>query len=143
MTITDFDHPVWSQRFTLFGLPIFRFEYTWWRLFQKLIVFTKLYFYVFIMVLWSTSNSTETIQNQWWEMFLLFLSWSCFYLITGGIICIVNRRSPFLQFPEYVDNFFPLCDQLEQEGKWKKEQITTFSRSMGEADGICIIYSVK
>jgi hypothetical protein len=39
------------------------------------------------------------------------------------------RSSPFLQFPEYVDNFFPLCDQLEQEGKWKKEQITTFSRS--------------
>jgi hypothetical protein len=106
-------------------------------------VLTKLYFYVFIMILWSTSNSTETIQNQWWEMFLLFLSWLCFYLNTGGIIGIVNRRSPFLQFPDYVDNFFPLCDQLEQEGKWKKEQITTFSRFMGEADGICIMYSVK
>ena len=143
MTITYFDHPVWSQRLTLFSLPIFRFEYTWWRLFQKLIVLTNLYFYVFIMVLWSTSNSTETIQNQWWEMFLLFLSWLCFYLNRGSIIGIVNRRSPFLQFPEYVDNFFPLCDQLEQEGKWKEEQITTFSRFMGEADGICIIYSVK
>jgi hypothetical protein len=106
-------------------------------------VLTKLYFYVFIMVLWSTSNSTETIQNQWWEMFLLFLSWLCFYLNRGSIIGIVNRRSPFLQFPDYVDNFFPLCDQLEQEGKWKKEQITTFSRFMGEADGICIMYSVK
>jgi hypothetical protein len=143
VTITYFDHPVWSQRLTLFSLPIFRFEYTWWRLFQKLIVLTNLYFYVFIMVLWSTSNSTETIQNQWWEMFLLFLSWLCFYLNRGSIIGIVNRRSPFLQFPEYVDNFFPLCDQLEQEGKWKEEQITTFSRFMGEADGICIIYSVK
>ena len=64
-------------------------------------------------------------------------------LITGGIICIVNRRSPFLQLPEYVDNFFPLCDQLEQEGQWKKEEITTFSGFMGEADGICIIYRVK
>jgi hypothetical protein len=143
VTITYFDHPVWSQRLTLFSLPIFRFEYTWWRLFQKLIVLTNLYFYVFIMVLWSTSNSTETIQNQWWEMFLLFLGWLCFYLNRGSIIGIVNRRSPFLQFPEYVDNFFPLCDQLEQEGKWKEEQITTFSRFMGEADGICIIYSVK
>jgi hypothetical protein len=42
-----------------------------------------------------------------------------------------------------VDNFFPLCDQLEQEGKWKKEEITTFSGFMGEADGIVIIYRVK
>ena len=134
MTIADFDHAVWSHRFTLYGLPIFRFER---------ILLTKLYFYVFVIVLWSTSNSTETIQDQWWEMFLLFLSWLCFYLNRGSIIGIVNRRSPFLQFPEYVDNFFPLCDQLEQEGKWKEEQITTFSRFMGEADGICIIYSVK
>ena len=78
-----------------------------------------------------------------YALYLLFLSWLCFYLITGGIICIVNRRSPFLQLPEYVDNFFPLCDQLEQEGKWKKEEITTFSGFMGEADGIGIIYRVK
>ena len=75
-----------------------------------------------------------------YALYLLFLSWLCLYLITGGI---VNRRSPFLQLPEYVDNFFPLCDQLEQEGRWKKEEITTFSRFMGEADGICIIYRVK
>jgi hypothetical protein len=79
-----------------------------------------------------------------YALYLLFLSWLCFYLITGGIICIVNRRLPFLQLSEYVDNFFPLCDQLEQEGKWwKKEEITIFSRFMGEADGICIIYRVK
>jgi hypothetical protein len=109
VTITYFDHPVWSQRFTLFGLPIFQFEYTWWRLFQKLIVLTKLYFYVFIMVLWSTSNSTETIQNQWWEMFLLFLSWLCFYLNRGSF---TNKH--ILQEVQYIFEIF--CKLLSSRG---------------------------
>ncbi|CAG2232496.1 unnamed protein product [Mytilus edulis] len=61
----------------------------------------------------------------------------------GGIICIVNRRSPFCESPDYVNKFFPLCDQLEQEGKWKKEEITTFNGFIENADRIIIVYRVR
>ncbi|XP_063409846.1 methyltransferase-like protein 27 isoform X2 [Mytilus trossulus] len=61
----------------------------------------------------------------------------------GGVICISNRRSPFYESPDYVDKFFPLCDQLEQEGKWKKEEITTYKGFMENADGIIIVYRVN
>ncbi|XP_063408715.1 methyltransferase-like protein 27 [Mytilus trossulus] len=61
----------------------------------------------------------------------------------GGIICIVNRRSPFYESPDYEDKFFPLCDRLEKEGKWKKEEITTFNGFIENADGIIIVYRVR
>lgn len=61
----------------------------------------------------------------------------------GGIICIVNRRSTIYELPEYVENFFPLCDELETEGKWTKEEISTFPGFLMNEDGIIIVYRVN
>jgi hypothetical protein len=65
---------------------------------------------------------------------------STFSFIQGGIICIVNRRSTIYELPEYVENFFPLCDELETEGKWTKEEISTFPGFLMNEDGIIIVY---
>ena len=54
MTLADFGYSVYtlwfycSGNFKLFGFPIFRYWATWWRLFQKRVVHTKLDIYLFI-----------------------------------------------------------------------------------------------
>ena len=68
---------------------------------------------------------------------------STFSFIQGGIICIVNRRSTIYELPEYAENFFPLCDELETEGKWTKEEISTFPGFLMNEDGIIIVYRVN
>ncbi|XP_048766769.2 methyltransferase-like protein 27 [Ostrea edulis] len=39
---------------------------------------------------------------------------------SGGVVCIVTRMEHLRNLKEYKDSFFPLCDQLEKDGKWKK-----------------------
>lgn len=39
---------------------------------------------------------------------------------SGGILCIVAHMEGFYELEEYKDSFFPLCDQLEKDGKWQK-----------------------
>jgi hypothetical protein len=41
-------------------------------------------------------------------------------LFPGGIVCIVTRMENFRNLEEYKYSFFPLCDKLENDGKWKK-----------------------
>lgn len=43
-----------------------------------------------------------------------------FFLLLGGIVCIVARMESLTNLEEYKDTFFPLCDQLEKEGRWQK-----------------------
>lgn len=43
--------------------------------------------------------------------------------------------------PEYA-KFFPLCEQLEKDGKWKKEEVTVYKGYLKDVDGVVIVYRV-
>jgi hypothetical protein len=60
-------------------------------------------------------------------------------LIPGGIACIVTRQVHLHNLEEYKDSFFPLCDQLEKEGKWKKIECSSCP-CWDTVDGVSIIY---
>ncbi|KAK3103855.1 hypothetical protein FSP39_022431 [Pinctada imbricata] len=38
----------------------------------------------------------------------------------GGYICIATRTENLENVEEYKNRFYPLCDDLEKSGKWKK-----------------------
>ena len=42
------------------------------------------------------------------------------FIFPGGIVCIVARMESLSNLDKYKDSFFPLCNDLENAGKWQK-----------------------
>ena len=68
-------------------------------------------------------------------------SHNCYFIFTGGYICIVSRMENFKIVSEYKDSFFPLCYKLESEGKWRKVDCSTCAY-LPNIEGVKIIYQV-
>ena len=54
---------IYTYYVILFGFPIFRFERTWWRLFQKRVMCTKFDIYVFITITESISLLVDSVPD--------------------------------------------------------------------------------
>ena len=59
----------------------------------------------------------------------------------GGIVCIVARMESLTNLDEYKDTFFPLCDQLEKDGRWKKIECSSCPYWQ-KVEGAQVIYQV-
>ena len=59
----------------------------------------------------------------------------------GGIVCIVARMESLTNLDEYKDTFFPLCDQLEKDGRWNKIECSSCPYWQ-KVEGAQVIYQV-
>lgn len=76
------------------------------------------------------------------EEFYLWVHNSYFKsFLSGGIICLSCRIEHLREALEYA-KFFPLCDQMERDGKWRKEEVTTYNGYLKNVDGVIIVYRV-
>ncbi|KAK3090573.1 hypothetical protein FSP39_012776, partial [Pinctada imbricata] len=60
---------------------------------------------------------------------------------SGGYVCIVTRRENFERMVDYKDTFFPMCDRIETDGKWRKVVNESCPFFPG-VEGICLCYQI-
>ncbi|XP_061195921.1 methyltransferase-like protein 27 [Saccostrea echinata] len=59
----------------------------------------------------------------------------------GGIVCIVARMESLSNLDKYKDSFFPLCQKLEEEQKWRKIDCSSCPY-WSKIEGVQIVYRV-
>ena len=64
-----------------------------------------------------------------------------FFSSIGGYVCIVSRMEVIMKGTGYKDVFFPFCDKLEKDGKWKQVKRDSCPYMTG-IEGICICYRI-
>ena len=63
------------------------------------------------------NRSTITIPKKQGVYDVLYI---VLFIFPGGIVCIVARMESLSNLDKYKDSFFPLCNDLENAGKWQK-----------------------